>query len=125
VIFVKEGVYDEQVAVTKKMQNVTMYGEGSQKSIITDSKNFRDGVRRTFITASFSKSKVLFSECNAIMHIVPAVVEGDGFLGLAMGLETHLVLMDIKQWQREYKRIKGTKTQYTHKHTDNFTVVVS
>jgi pectin methylesterase-like acyl-CoA thioesterase len=124
VVFVKEGVYDEQVTVTKKMQNVTMYGEGSQKSIITGSKNFRDGVR-TFITASFSKSKVLFSECNAIMHIVLAVVEGDGFLGLAMGLETQLVLMDIKQWQREYKRIKGTKTHYTHKHTDNFTVVVS
>ncbi|WJX40380.1 pectinesterase [Trifolium repens] len=84
-VFVKEGVYNEQVAVTKKMQNVTMYGEGSQKSIITGSKNFRDGVR-TFITASF-------------------MVEGDGFLGLAMGLETQLVLMDIKQWQREYKRI--------------------
>jgi pectin methylesterase-like acyl-CoA thioesterase len=55
-VFVKEGVYNEQVAVTKKMQNVTMYGEGSQKSIITGSKNFRDGVR-TFLTASFSKSK--------------------------------------------------------------------
>ncbi|XP_045813261.1 putative pectinesterase/pectinesterase inhibitor 45 [Trifolium pratense] len=65
VIFVKEGVYDEQVTITKKMQNVTMYGEGSQKSIITGSKNFRDGVR-TFQTASF-------------------VVEGEGFLGLAMG----------------------------------------
>ncbi|GAU16789.1 hypothetical protein TSUD_200320 [Trifolium subterraneum] len=51
-----EGVYDEQVTVSKKMQNVTMYGEGSQKSIITGSKNFRDGVR-TFQTASFGKSK--------------------------------------------------------------------
>ncbi|CAK8563921.1 unnamed protein product [Lathyrus sativus] len=65
VIYVKEGVYDETVTITKKMQNVTMYGDGSQKSIITGNKNFRDGVR-TFLTASF-------------------VVLGDGFLGLAMG----------------------------------------
>ncbi|KAG4929508.1 hypothetical protein AAZX31_17G043500 [Glycine max] len=65
VIFVKEGVYDETVTITKKMQNITMYGDGSQKSIITGNKNFRDGVR-TFLTASF-------------------VVEGDGFIGLAMG----------------------------------------
>ncbi|KAL2338833.1 hypothetical protein Fmac_013279 [Flemingia macrophylla] len=65
VIYVKEGVYDEQVTVTKKMQNLTIYGDGSQKSIITGNKNYRDGVR-TFQTASF-------------------VVEGDGFLGMAMG----------------------------------------
>ena len=65
VVYVKEGVYDETVTVAKNMENVTMYGDGSQKSIITGSKNFRDGVR-TFQTASF-------------------VVLGDGFLGLAMG----------------------------------------
>ncbi|KAG5112705.1 hypothetical protein JHK82_035974 [Glycine max] len=34
------------------MQNITMYGDGSQKSIITGSKNYRDGVR-AFLTASF------------------------------------------------------------------------
>lgn len=55
-IFVKEGVYDETVTITKKMQNITMYGDGSQKSIITGNKNFRDGVR-TFLTASFGMSK--------------------------------------------------------------------
>ena len=38
--------------MTKKMVNVTMYGDGSQKSIITGSKNFVDGVR-TFQTATF------------------------------------------------------------------------
>ncbi|CAI8610920.1 unnamed protein product [Vicia faba] len=65
VVYVKEGIYDETVTVTKLMQNVTMYGDGSQKSIITGNKNFRDGVR-TFLTASF-------------------VVLGEGFLGLAMG----------------------------------------
>ncbi|KAL2481947.1 putative pectinesterase/pectinesterase inhibitor 13 [Abeliophyllum distichum] len=53
VIYVKEGVYEENVIVTKKMENITMYGEGSQKSIITGSKNFVDGVP-TFQTATFA-----------------------------------------------------------------------
>lgn len=52
VIYVKEGVYQESVMVTKKMVNVTMYGDGSQKSIISGSKNFVDGVP-TFQTATF------------------------------------------------------------------------
>ncbi|KAK7363361.1 hypothetical protein VNO77_05501 [Canavalia gladiata] len=65
VIYVKEGVYDETVIITKKMTNITMYGDGSQKSIITGSKNFRDGVR-TFQTATFA-------------------VMGEGFQCLAMG----------------------------------------
>ncbi|KAB1203936.1 putative pectinesterase/pectinesterase inhibitor 13 [Morella rubra] len=53
VIYVKEGIYEENVTITKKMQNVTMYGDGSQKSIITGSRNFVDGVR-TFQTATFA-----------------------------------------------------------------------
>ncbi|XP_075517508.1 LOW QUALITY PROTEIN: putative pectinesterase/pectinesterase inhibitor 45 [Primulina tabacum] len=53
VIYVKEGVYQESVMVTKKMVNVTMYGDGSQKSIISGSKNFVDGVP-TFQTATFA-----------------------------------------------------------------------
>ncbi|MED6188719.1 hypothetical protein PIB30_088608 [Stylosanthes scabra] len=65
VIFVKEGVYDETVTITQKMQNVTLFGEGSQKSIITGNNNFRDGTR-TFQTASFA-------------------VLGDGFIGKSMG----------------------------------------
>ena len=65
VVYVKEGVYDELVTVTKKMVNVTMYGDGGSKSIVTGNKNFVDGVR-TFQTASF-------------------VVLGDGFLGRDMG----------------------------------------
>lgn len=52
VVYVKEGVYDETVTVTKKMVNLTMYGDGGLKSIITGNKNFVDGVR-TFQTASF------------------------------------------------------------------------
>ncbi|KAB1201287.1 putative pectinesterase/pectinesterase inhibitor 45 [Morella rubra] len=65
VIYVKEGIYEENVTITKKMQNVTMYGDGSQKSIITGGKNFVDGVR-TFQTATFAAL-------------------GDGFMAKAMG----------------------------------------
>ncbi|KAH6797985.1 hypothetical protein C2S52_022539 [Perilla frutescens var. hirtella] len=52
-IYIKEGVYNETVVITKEMVNVTMYGEGSQKSIITGSKNFDDGIP-TYGTASFA-----------------------------------------------------------------------
>ncbi|KAK4492980.1 hypothetical protein RD792_000307 [Penstemon davidsonii] len=53
VIYVKEGIYEENVIVTKKMVNVTIYGDGSQKSIITGNKNYVDGVP-TFQTATFA-----------------------------------------------------------------------
>ncbi|CAB4288145.1 unnamed protein product [Prunus armeniaca] len=36
------------------MPNVTISGDGSQKSIITGNKNFADGVRTSFQTASFA-----------------------------------------------------------------------
>lgn len=65
VIYVKTGVYKETVMVTKKMVNVTMYGDGSRKTIVTGSKNFVDGVR-TFQTATFAAL-------------------GEGFMGMAMG----------------------------------------
>ncbi|KAL9660901.1 hypothetical protein QQ045_025720 [Rhodiola kirilowii] len=65
VIHVKEGIYDEQVTITKEMANVTVYGDGSQKTMITGNKNFVDGVR-TFKTASF-------------------VALGEGFMAKAMG----------------------------------------
>lgn len=52
VIYIKEGVYEETVVVEKKMVNITMYGDGSRKTIITGDKNFVDGVQ-TFKTATF------------------------------------------------------------------------
>ncbi|MCL7049948.1 hypothetical protein MKW94_028511 [Papaver nudicaule] len=52
IIYVKEGVYEETVTVDKKMVNVTMYGDGPEKTVVTGSKNFVDGVR-TFQTATF------------------------------------------------------------------------
>jgi pectin methylesterase-like acyl-CoA thioesterase len=55
VIYVKEGVYEEYVTITKNMVNVTVYGDGSKKSIVTGNKNFVDGTT-TFKTATFSKA---------------------------------------------------------------------
>jgi len=57
VVYVKAGIYDETVTVTKQLTNLTMYGDGGDKSIITGNKNFVDGVR-TFQTASFGKSNI-------------------------------------------------------------------
>ncbi|KAM1178869.1 hypothetical protein ACFX13_018430 [Malus domestica] len=65
VIYVKEGVYDETVTVTKKMPNVTMYGDGSQKSVVTGNKNFADKVR--------------------IFQTAPFAVLGEGFMAKSMG----------------------------------------
>ncbi|KAL8102770.1 putative pectinesterase/pectinesterase inhibitor 45 [Apium graveolens] len=65
VILIKEGVYEENVLLTKKMVNITMLGDGSQKTIITGSKNNVDGVP-TFKTATFA-------------------AEGDGFMAQNIG----------------------------------------
>ncbi|BAF25160.1 pectinesterase/pectinesterase inhibitor [Oryza sativa Japonica Group] len=67
VIYVKEGVYAEYVTITKKMASVTMYGDGSRKSIVTGSKNFADGLT-TFKTATFA-------------------AQGDGFMAIGMGFQ--------------------------------------
>ncbi|KAG6468414.1 pectinesterase-like [Zingiber officinale] len=67
VIYVKEGVYEEQAVVDTNMINVTMYGDGSRKTVITGSKNFDDGTK-TFETATFA----------AI---------GDGFAAIAIGFQ--------------------------------------
>jgi pectin methylesterase-like acyl-CoA thioesterase len=59
VIYVKEGVYEETVNVQKRMENVTMYGDGFSKSIITGSKNTVDGTR-LWLTATMSKYYIFF-----------------------------------------------------------------
>ncbi|KAF3779348.1 Pectinesterase 3 [Nymphaea thermarum] len=67
VIYVKEGIYEEQVIVTKKMKNVLMYGDGPRKTIVTGGKNYVDGTT-TYRTATFA-------------------VNGDGFLAKSMGFQ--------------------------------------
>ncbi|KAL6650090.1 hypothetical protein ACP70R_014314 [Stipagrostis hirtigluma subsp. patula] len=66
-IYVKEGVYDETVNITSKMDNVTMFGDGSRKTIVTGSKNVVDGIRM-WKTATFA-------------------VDGDRFTAIRMGIQ--------------------------------------
>ncbi|CAN0897187.1 Putative pectinesterase/pectinesterase inhibitor 28 [Linum grandiflorum] len=44
VIYIKSGTYKEQVQVKKKLDNLVMIGDGADKTLITGSKNFIDGV---------------------------------------------------------------------------------
>ncbi|XP_062194562.1 pectinesterase-like [Phragmites australis] len=67
VIYVKEGVYEEYVTITKKMVNVTVYGDGAKKSIVTGNRNYVDGLT-TFKTATFT-------------------AQGDGFMAIGMGFQ--------------------------------------
>uniref|UniRef100_A0ACD5YN99 Uncharacterized protein n=1 Tax=Avena sativa TaxID=4498 RepID=A0ACD5YN99_AVESA len=67
VIYIKEGVYDETVNVTNGMGNITMYGDGAKKSIITGSKSVADGVRM-WRTASLA-------------------VDGDRFMAVKLGIQ--------------------------------------
>nr|GMD79216.1 pectinesterase-like [Ipomoea batatas] len=67
VIYVKAGVYNEDILVQKKQINLFMYGDGPRKTVITGKKCFRDGVS-TFRTAPFS-------------------VVGNGFICKSMGFE--------------------------------------
>lgn len=54
VIYVKAGVYDEYVTVTKKQVDVFMYGDGADKTIVTGSKSYATKTS-TFQTAPFGK----------------------------------------------------------------------
>ncbi|KAH0452636.1 hypothetical protein IEQ34_019935 [Dendrobium chrysotoxum] len=53
VIYVKTGIYEEHVVMGKEKKSVTIYGDGSQKSIVTGSLNWVDGVQ-TSQTATFA-----------------------------------------------------------------------
>ncbi|XP_018716326.2 pectinesterase-like [Eucalyptus grandis] len=67
VIYVKAGVYNEYITVTKDQVNILMYGDGPRKTMVTGKKCNRDGVS-TFRSASFS-------------------VIGNGFIGKSMGFQ--------------------------------------
>ncbi|CAL0311207.1 unnamed protein product [Lupinus luteus] len=51
IIWIKEGVYNEFVEVSRSMTHVVFVGDGSKKTRITGSKNFIDGIN-TYNTAS-------------------------------------------------------------------------
>nr|AAP40488.1 putative pectin methylesterase [Arabidopsis thaliana]BAF01447.1 putative pectinesterase [Arabidopsis thaliana] len=65
IIYVKQGIYDEYVTVDKKKANLTMVGDGSQKTIVTGNKSHAKKIR-TFLTATF-------------------VAQGEGFMAQSMG----------------------------------------
>ncbi|XP_009385286.2 putative pectinesterase/pectinesterase inhibitor 28 [Musa acuminata AAA Group] len=67
VIYIKEGVYKENVMVERSMTNVMMFGDGPTKTKITGSLNYVDGTS-TFKTATLA-------------------VVGDGFIGKNLGVE--------------------------------------
>ncbi|KAK3147016.1 hypothetical protein QOZ80_3BG0276710 [Eleusine coracana subsp. coracana] len=86
VIYVKEGVYDETVNVSSRMANVTMYGDGSKKSIVTGSKNILDGIRM-WRTATFS-------------------VDGDSFTAMRLGIRN---TAGVEKQQALALRVKADK----------------
>lgn len=52
VIYVKAGVYNEYVTITKKQPNIFMYGDGAAKTIITGNRSFHSGWK-TMQSATF------------------------------------------------------------------------
>ncbi|CAN6289198.1 unnamed protein product [Urochloa humidicola] len=85
-IYVKEGVYDETVNVSNCMPNVTMYGDGAKKSIVTGSKSVLDGIRM-WRTATFS-------------------VDGDSFTAMRLGIRN---TAGVEKQQALALRVKGDK----------------
>ncbi|OEL38708.1 putative pectinesterase/pectinesterase inhibitor 13 [Dichanthelium oligosanthes] len=85
-IYVKEGVYDETVNITNCMGNLTMYGDGSKKSIVTGSKSVLDGIRM-WRTATFA-------------------VDGDSFTAMRLGIRN---TAGVEKQQALALRVKGDK----------------
>ncbi|KAL5783582.1 hypothetical protein ACOSP7_008611 [Xanthoceras sorbifolium] len=65
IIYVKEGIYDEKVIIPYTMWNLTMYGDGSQKTVITGNRGVKDGL---------------------LLHQTPSIqIFGHGFMAQSMG----------------------------------------
>ena len=56
IIYVKSGVYNENVEIERNMKNVMFVGDGMDKTIVTGNRNVPDG-STTFNLASFGKNK--------------------------------------------------------------------
>ncbi len=77
VIYVKKGVYYENVLVDKDMWNVVMVGDGMTATIVSGSLNFVDGTP-TFATATFGKTwhancVYFFDQHAYVCHIVKSM----------------------------------------------------
>ena len=113
-IYVKAGVYDEYITVTKDQVNVFMYGDGPRKTIVTGRKCNTQGIG-TMQTASFA-------------------AVGAGFIAKAMGFTNTAGPEDTRQWHSEASPIcppsttaelTDTKTACTCKPIANSTAIVS
>ncbi|KAB2621566.1 pectinesterase [Pyrus ussuriensis x Pyrus communis] len=67
IIYIKEGIYNEHILVTRSMTNVMMIGDGPNKTRITGNKNFVDGTT-TYRTATVA-------------------IQGDHFMAMDIGFE--------------------------------------
>ncbi|CAN1139834.1 Probable pectinesterase/pectinesterase inhibitor 46 [Linum perenne] len=76
VIYVKKGVYKENVRVEKNMWNVVMVGDGMDATVVTGSRNVVDGTP-TFSTATFA--------INLYISSISTAVLGKGFIARDMG----------------------------------------
>ncbi|KAJ0249635.1 Pectinesterase inhibitor domain-containing protein [Hirschfeldia incana] len=68
IIYIKTGIYKEQVKITKKMPYVTLIGDGQNLTVITGSLNFGIGRVKTYLTATVT-------------------IEGEHFTAKAIGIE--------------------------------------
>ncbi|KAL6500209.1 hypothetical protein OROHE_025575 [Orobanche hederae] len=60
IIYVKAGVYDEQVIIDKKKPNIFIYGDGIDRTIVTGNKNFGKKGIKTMHTATFANEATGF-----------------------------------------------------------------
>ncbi|GAV78530.1 Pectinesterase domain-containing protein/PMEI domain-containing protein [Cephalotus follicularis] len=93
VIYVKAGVYNEYITVTKDQVNVFMYGDGPRRTLVTGKKCNRDGIT-TMNTASFGEfdSSISFHASPklpililSLLYLAAAV--GSGFIAKSMGFQ--------------------------------------
>ncbi|ESQ53829.1 hypothetical protein EUTSA_v10024699mg [Eutrema salsugineum] len=115
-IYIKHGVYEESVVVDKKKANVTMIGDGSQKTIVTGNKSQAKKVS-TLLTATF-------------------VAQGEGFMAHSMGFrntagpEGHQAVAIRVQSDRSvflncrFEGYQNTLNAYTHRQYYRSCVIV-
>ncbi|KAL9674194.1 hypothetical protein QQ045_030464 [Rhodiola kirilowii] len=118
VIYVKKGVYEENVDIKKKKWNIFMFGDGMNNTIITGSKSFGGG-STTFRSATFAVSAQGFmardltfeNTAGAINHQAVAL-RSDSDLSVfyrcgIRGYQDTLYTHTMRQFYREC-RISGT-----------------
>lgn len=69
VIYVKAGVYRENVEIKKSIKNVMVIGDGIDSTTVTGNRNVKDGTT-TFRSATFGTSSVLYSMIDQSQYIL-------------------------------------------------------